>query len=491
MKQLSRRTKTSLIIIGIIIILAAFILALTWWLSVTFGVSIREILYTLTSPLKGSDTHFLGSAVKFIVPWILAALIICIIIFVVRIKIEGKKEKTQKIFMRILRIISALLLVASLIWCNIRLSIPSFVMANIQSTEIYEDYYVDPDTVEISSNGETKNIIYIYMESMENTYASADVGGFQKDNNYIPNLTQLAFDNVSFSNNSQLGGFYSGTGMGWTIAALLATTAGVPFSFPTKNNSMNNREHFAAGITTLGDILKEKGYYQEFLCGSDSEFGGRYSYFTQHGGYEIFDYNTAIDRGYIDKDYKVWWGFEDAKLYDIAKDELTRISQLDQPFNFTMLTVDTHHIDGYVCDLCEDEYGTQLANVVACADRQIYEFIDWCKQQDFYDDTVIIITGDHPRMDTSLVNKADPRTVYNCFINTACPEPARTTNRTFTSVDLFPTILSSMGFSIEGNRLGLGTNMFSCLDTLPEQMGLDKFNDELGRYSIYYIENFS
>ena len=96
MKQLSRRTKTSLIIIGIIIILAAFILALTWWLSVTFGVSIREILYTLTSPLKGSDTHFLGSAVKFIVPWILAALIICIIIFVVRIKLKVKKKKPKR-----------------------------------------------------------------------------------------------------------------------------------------------------------------------------------------------------------------------------------------------------------------------------------------------------------------------------------------------------------------------------------------------------------
>ena len=84
---------------------------------------------------------------------------------------------------------------------------------------------------------------------------------------------------------------------------------------------------------------------------------------TQHGDYEIWDYYTAIEKGKIDEDYSVWWGYEDMKLYEYAKEELTRISQNEEPFNFTMLTVDTHHIGGWVCPLCRDDYEEQYGNV--------------------------------------------------------------------------------------------------------------------------------
>ena len=70
-----------------------------------------------------------------------------------------------------------------------------------------------------------------------------------------------------------------------------------------------------------------------------------------------------------------------------------------------MITVDTHHVGGYVCELCGNEYEEQLANVVACADSQIFEFVEWCKEQEFYKDTIIVIFGDHPRMDTILVGE--------------------------------------------------------------------------------------
>lgn len=188
---------------------------------------------------------------------------------------------------------------------------------------------------------------------------------------------------------------------------------------------------------------------------------------------------------------KSWWGFEDETLYKIAKDELLSLSRLGQPFNFTMLTVDTHYTGGYICDLCGDEYDVVTANVIACADRQIEEFLTWCSEQDFYEDTVIVITGDHPRMDKYLVegvSKYD-RTVYNCFLN--CDVPAdRRSNREFTATDIFPTVLVAMGFQVEGERLGLGTNLFSDRQTLCEELGYKKLEEEFGKYSAYYLENF-
>lgn len=57
----------------------------------------------------------------------------------------------------------------------------------------------------------------------------------------------------------------------------------------------------------------------------------------------------------------------------------------DEPFNFTMLTVDTHHIGGYKCDLCGDKYDDQYENVLACASAQVDKFVKWLQKQDFYE----------------------------------------------------------------------------------------------------------
>ena len=61
----------------------------------------------------------------------------------------------------------------------------------------------------------------------------------------------------------------------------------------------------------------------------------------------------------------------------------------------------------------------------------------------------------------------------------------------FCTIDIFPTVLSSMGFSIAGNRLGLGTDLFSATETLSEEMGIEELNNEFSKYSEYYIDNFS
>ena len=58
-------------------------------------------------------------------------------------------------------------------------------------------------------------------------------------------------------------------------------------------------------------------------------------------------------------------------------------------------------------------------------------------------------------------------------------------------MDVFSTTLAALGFTIEGDRLGLGTNLFSARETLAEQLGYDYLNNELGKSSLYYITNFS
>ena len=81
------------------------------------------------------------------------------------------------------------------------------------------------------------------------------------------------------------------------------------------------------------------------------------------------------------------------------------------------------------------------------------------------------------------------RLIYNCFIN-ADAETDNVTNRKFAGVDLFPTTLAALGCEIEGDRLGLGTNLFSDIPTLTEKMGFIHFDAELAKASNYYTENF-
>lgn len=45
-----------------------------------------------------------------------------------------------------------------------------------------------------------------------------------------------------------------------------------------------------------------------------------------------------------------------------------------------------------------------------------------------------------------------------------------------------------MGVTIEGNRLGLGVDLYSDTPTLVEEMGLDALNTELLKNSDYYTK---
>ena len=131
--------------------------------------------------------------------------------------------------------------------------------------------------------------------------------------------------------------------------------------------------------------------------------------------------------------------------------------------------------------------------MISCSSKQVYDFIQWVKQQDFYENTTIVIVGDHITMDEGYIdrNVAEDydRTVYNCIINSAAEEQ-NSKNRQFVAADMFPTTLAAMGCEIQGERLGLGTNLFSGRPTLAEKMGLEEFDGELMKTSDYYTKNF-
>ena len=171
---------------------------------------------------------------------------------------------------------------------------------------------------------------------------------------------------------------------------------------------------------------------------------------------------------------------------------LTEISQQAQPFAFTMLTADTHHIGGYVCQYCKNSHAEQYENVIECSSRQVDAFVKWLQEQPFYENTTVIIAGDHPSMDHGYFSRVTTddykRHMYNCFLNSAA-DTQNIKNRQFCAYDMFPTTLAAMGCTIDGDRLGLGTNLLSATPTLLEATN-GAIAGEFHKNSAYYTSHF-
>jgi phosphoglycerol transferase len=369
-----------------------------------------------------------------------------------------------------------------------------FVRHQMIVTTIYQDNYVEPKTVDYQFPEQKRNLIYIFLESMEVTYTTVHEGG-ARPVDLIPELRELAQTNVNFSPNAGFGGGYTLPGTTWTMAAMVGQTSGLPLKLPFDGEQYyGNYSKMLPGAWTLGDILEQAGYHQVLLMGSDSSFAGRGDYFTQHGNYEINDYNTALQDGRLPTDYHEWWGYEDRKLFDYAKEELLRLAEADEPFNLTMLTADTHFEDGYVCPQCPTYNKEQYANVIRCSSYQVYEFVKWIQEQDFYENTTIVISGDHLSMDSNFFNKLEDdyeRQVYQCIIHPAVEDATlHEKQRIFTTLDMFPTTLAALGVTFNSDRLALGTNLFSGAPTLAEELGMEELTEQLSRNSNYYNYHF-
>lgn len=505
-KQIAAR-----VVILILLALAAVFFVTSRYKQANFGdAQIDEILfYVMNGAAEGQSASLLEAAKDNL--WLCFVLLFLLVLPVVdfyrnkiTIKVDlsfiGKKKvldiNPSKIRMRSKLIYASVVFVISLGVLLGSFGVVGYIRSLTQKSQLFEERFVEPDSVTLIFPEKKKNLVYIYLESMENTVASRNGGG-QVESSIIPELEALALDpaNISFSNLERgLGGALPATGTTWTVAALVAQSSGMPLKqslVGQDRNSMGIYKQFLPGARTLGDILKDAGYNQSFIMGSNSEFGGRDKLLTQHGEYLIQDTRYAKEHQMIDPDYHVWWGYEDKKLFDFAKDELTRLSQLDAPFNVQLLTVDTHFTDGYLDATCPTPYQKKYDNVFSCSSKRVSDFIAWIREQEFADNTTVVVSGDHLGMQTSYYDDiiTDPeyqRTIYNLFINSSV-EPQKSSERLFSTFDMFPSTLAAMGVKIAGDRLGLGVNLFSDQQTLVERYGnINVLNDELGKYSEYY-----
>lgn len=513
-KNKTKKKKTRNILYFILIFILLFIhrlisFAIGWFLEEFGTTPFGQIVFHLQVPLTGTGS---GAFTEFVVDFFADSAIILLsylfIIIVAAVWLARKKkekifsftmklkknEKNISISLQFIAKLFVLLGVIFMLCLEIRnayivLGVEKYLYNMENASTIYEDYYVNASEADIEFPENKKNLIYIFMESMEVSYANKSHGGAWNES-LIPKLTNMALEGECFGTEEMLSGGYSLANTTWTMSGIIAQTAGVTTNLPIDHLDGNRYKLILEGATALGDILESEGYYQAMVLGSDSEFAGLNEYAKEHGNYEIFDVNTFKEEGKIPEDYEENWGIEDLKLLEYSKEIITDAAESGKPFNVTIQTLDTHFPDGYKCVLCGSKFENQMENVIACADSQIYRFVEWIKKQDFYEDTVIIIAGDHPSMEKLIPDLIGDgsyeRDVYFAVINSDTEPVADNVYRQYSTLDMFPTTLAALGCKIENNKLGLGVNLYSQEETLIEKLGKEKCDNELAKVSLFY-----
>jgi len=328
----------------------------------------------------------------------------------------------------------------------------SFVEAS-KPSNFFERFYQFPDDIRAPET--PLNLVVIYVESLENTYRSEALWG----ENLMDSLDQETVDWVEFSK------FREVRGTGWTIAGMVASQCGVLLkeenSFDlsqqlglTSINRIGERvEKFLPGITCLGDVLGNSGYKNVFVGGADPEFAGKGKFLSEHGYQRILGKPYWEMRGETEF---TKWGLHDDDLLRHAKQELDSLHAQEQPFNLTILTVDTHRPEGHLSPTCERKGAENLPGIVSCTSDLLADFVAHMKERGYLEDTAVVITGDHLTMPNSvqdIIDQQEDRTIYNRFYS---PIPVEKNRDELMHFSIFPTILDMLGFHYSSTGLGLG-----------------------------------
>ena len=232
--------------------------------------SAGSIIFQLQNSLEGTGAGMVKT-------FILSAVVPAAITFIAGILIFIFIKK-RNLFLVLSNVLGIGLFACALLLLWNRIGLGNYIKYMHKSSTFIEDNYVSPDSVKITFPDNKRNVIYIYLESMELTYADYENGGAMPES-LIPNLTSLAYeDGDYFGSRDSLNGAYSMYGTDWTMGAMFAETAGLPLIIPIQKNSMFTQDKFFPTVTTFGDILAENGYNNVFMIGSDAEFGGSISF---------------------------------------------------------------------------------------------------------------------------------------------------------------------------------------------------------------------
>lgn len=261
-----------------------------------------------------------------------------------------------------------------------------------EMVDVYKDFKqtqneLNPENTQYVGIAEDKNVIVLQLESVQEFVVGATINGKE----ITPNLNEFLEENISVTN---------------MHSTSYTTTADSEHSVITSTYPQENGEAFSKYYgNTYDDIFenfKNSGYYTMYAHGNHGYFWNRQNVFSKLSVDNIkflgdFEDESELIRTYLSDEllYKQTVGYMkeavdsgETVFYDLVA------ASSHKPFELAGI------IDKYskVSIDVEDLSGTELGNyleAVNYADYAFGIFIDELKEAGLYDNTVIIVFGDH------------------------------------------------------------------------------------------------
>ncbi len=290
----------------------------------------------------------------------------------------------------------------------------------------------------IQLNGETPNIVLIILES----FVSRNCNFLNPDlkQNITPFLTELINNNSISFTNCFANGIRSAYGIG-SILTSWPVLPGNPIISQVESGFLDN------SIKETMNIFSILGYNRTFLYGGDSNFDNMKGFCIANGFNAVIDSNHPIVSNSKDG---TMWGYYDhimlSHLIDIAN------ASDKSPFMITFFSTTNHdpfkvpeEYEKYFQDIrTGNKKYLKAQKTMAYDDLVLREFFEQAKKEDWYDNTIFIITADHGLT----INRDIPNHPKNghipFIIFSELLTESTTIDKIVSQVDIMPTIIDLM-----------------------------------------------
>ena len=229
--------------------------------------------------------------------------------------------------------------------------------------------------------GKGKNLLFLVVESLQQFVVGLEINGVE----VTPNLNRFIEENIYFSQ------CYEQVYYGNTSDAEFILTTSV---YPARSGSVFMR-YSSNTYESLADILGGEGYYTYTAHANTAAFWNRAAMYSSLGYGKFIDINS-----YVIDEYKGWGGFalSDSSFFR----QTIEMTHSAQPFFGTLLTLSGHHPYSYFADTDEFDAGEYTGSIIGnylkamhYTDVCLGELFEGMKEKGIYDNTVIVLIGDH------------------------------------------------------------------------------------------------
>ena len=326
----------------------------------------------------------------------------------------------------------------------ILLNTPFSLMKSLENTTYVHPHYFSNEEAEaifspihhdeIEENGRLgkTNVVVLILESFSKEYIGFYNQHIDGYNGYTPFLDSLLAHSVTYTHS-----FASGRK---SIDAMPSVLSSIPMLIepyivtPYSTNA----------VSSIASCLSREGYYTAFFHGAPNGSMGFQAYarsagFEQYFGMDEYDGIEAFDG--------TWAIWDEEFLQYYAR----TMSQMQEPFMTAVFTASSHH-PFRVPERYKGVFpqGAQpIHQCVEYTDHALREFFAYAKQQDWFENTLFVLTADHTNQVT-LPAYATGKGLFEVPIAFYSPRWNCGEVRTETAVsqtDIMPSVLAYLGYS--------------------------------------------